>query len=84
VSDYKCRWCGDERKPEVIREDVVDRIVTSVDHNNGPLYCAECPRCMARGPLMTWAADALSTWSTYDESVFASLAHDPTDPQEHP
>ena len=57
-----CPWCS-LADVAVESEQIVDRTVTGVDENNGPVYWAECQRCGVRGPLVGWAADAIEQWN---------------------
>lgn len=59
-----CPWC-DSTDVAVESEQIVDRIVTGVDENNGPVYWSECQHCWARGPLVGWAVDAIPKWNEY-------------------
>lgn len=42
---------------------------TGLDVDNGPVYYAVCNYCGARGPLRSWAADALPAWNKRKEST---------------
>jgi hypothetical protein len=43
----------------VLVHNCCERKITTYDENNGPIYWAECQQCGARGPITSWAADAV-------------------------
>jgi hypothetical protein len=61
-----CPFCGCDAQPTVESDQCCDRTITGVDPDNGPVYWAECGRCGARGPLVSWAADAQEAWDSTD------------------
>src|SRR5687768_15457702 len=67
-----CPWCN-STDIAVESEQIVDRIVTGVDEDNGPVYWAECQHCGARSPLVSWAADAIPKWNERDDATLTAL-----------
>jgi Zn-finger nucleic acid-binding protein len=72
-----CKFCGDIREPEIDHTDCCDRKITGYDENNGPVYFARCFQCGARGPVTSWAADAVGLFY----GVIHPLKQDNGDPK---
>jgi hypothetical protein len=61
-----CPWLDCKGSAHVEREETTfsGERVLGVDEDNGPIYYVECDKCFARGPIASWAIDAVHNWNT--------------------